>query len=140
MKIELNIKTDVEVNDSGQQYQGRGLFGDILQEGMIFNTIYPVLQFSLVSSYECSNLQSRGQHSTFSSPSWGKLLVLSVTSPSSSVSLSSFSPSWACNSSGKVTQVRAQELQSKIKRSLRRFHNPGSSRGLLHDSKNCLQL
>ena len=116
VKIELNIKTDVEVNDSGHTYQGRGLLGDILQEGMIFNTIYPVLHFSLVSSYECSNLQSRGQHSTFSSPSWGKLLVLSVTSPSSSVSLSSFSPSWACNSSGKVTQVRALSLLQLVPR------------------------
>ena len=77
----------------------RGLLGDILQEGMIFNTIiYPLLQFSLISSYECSNLQSRGQHSTFSSPSWGKLSVLLVTWLSSSVSSSSSSLSWGCSS------------------------------------------
>ena len=36
VKIELNIKTDVEVNDSGHTYQGRGLLGDY-----IFHTIYP---------------------------------------------------------------------------------------------------
>ena len=96
----------------------RSVIADIHTRGLLAvggyfarrNDIYIPLQFSLISSYECSNLQSRGQHSTFSSPSWGKLLVLSVTSPSSSVSLSSFSPSWACNSSGKVTQVRAKVI------------------------------
>ena len=41
VRIELNIKTDVEVNDSGHTYQGRGLLGDILKEGMIFYTKYP---------------------------------------------------------------------------------------------------
>ena len=39
VKIELNIKTDVEVNDSGHTYKGRRPLGDILQEGMVFNTI-----------------------------------------------------------------------------------------------------
>ena len=66
--------------------------------------ILPINCISRPSS-ECSSSPSPGQHSTYSSPSWGKLLVLLVTLPLSSVLSSSFLLLWVCNSLGKATQV-----------------------------------
>ena len=64
-------------------------------------------------SWEYLNLPSPGPPSTFSSPLWGKQLVLLGTWPSSSVSSSSSSPWWACSCLGKVTQTMWRDSRGR---------------------------